>query len=272
MKFKSKAKLFLASYLAIGSAAFSDTITWNGAGDGFSLFATNNWDNPGGVITVPNFKNVPVAHDFIISSTDTVGGAGGVSGLLDLGGTGSLTVTDPNGGTAGGELRLGAGAILKNGTISVTGSSFGCIQGTLDNVDFWANWGLNLQGAMHLTNGSTLETTWFAGGNGVSTLNGGSVLTIREDQAGSFMNNTVNFLDFDSKIVYSNTGRTIADVTSEHLSRFTVNGAVAVLGTNINIFTEGGFTTVQAVPEPHAFALLGGLFALTSVMLRPRTR
>ena len=54
------------------------TITWTGSGNGVSLFEINNWDNPGGVITVLNFKGVPVAHDFVInSSTDTVGGGGG---------------------------------------------------------------------------------------------------------------------------------------------------------------------------------------------------
>ncbi len=245
------------------------TITWTGSGNGVSLFETNNWDNPGGVITVLNFKGVSVAHDFVInSSTDTVGGSGGVSGVLDLGGTGSLTVTDPNGGTVGGELRLGAGAILKNGTISVTGSNFGYIQGTLDNADFWSNWGLNLAGAMHLTNGSSLEAQWFANG-GTSDIGGASTLTIREDGAGSFNGTTLNFLDFDSKIVYSNAGRTIAEVVDEHLIKFTVNGEAAVLGTNINVFTDGGFTTVQAIPEPRSAGILAALVGF-SCLLRKR--
>jgi hypothetical protein len=275
MNMKKELPSILGACLALIGTATADTITWtgsSGSGNGVSLFETNNWDNPGDVITVSNFKDVPVAHDFIInSSTDTVGGGGGVGGVLDLGGTGSLTVTDPNGGTAGGELRLGAGAILKNGTISVTGSNFNFIQGTLDNADFTSNWGLSLAGAMHLTNGSSLEATWFAGGNGISTLNGGSTLTIREDGATTFNNNIVNFLDFDSTIVYSNLGRTITKVESEHLSKFTVNGEAAVLGININIFTNGdGFTTVQAVPEPQTAALISGMLALTAIMIRRR--
>jgi hypothetical protein len=72
-------------------------------------------------------------------------------------------------------------------------------------------------------------------------------------------------LDLDSKIVYSNLNRTIAEVESEHLSRFTVNGAPAVVGSNIKVFTEGGFTTVQPVPEPSTIALVGlalGAFCL----------
>jgi hypothetical protein len=254
-----KLKRVLTTLAVLGFAAASQaaTITWTGGGNGVSLYETNNWSGAE-VIGVSNFKGVPVAHDFIVNSTDTVGGGGGVSGTLDLGGTGTLTVTDPNGNTAGGELRLGAGAILKNGTISVSGSNFGYIQGTLDNADFWSNWGLNLAGAMHLKNGSTLVATWFAGGNGVSSLDGGSILTIREDGSGTFNNNTVDFLDLGSKIVYSNAGRTIAEVESQHLSRFTVNGAAAVVGDNISIYTDGvtGFTTVQAIPEPATIGLV----------------
>ena len=210
MKLNIKIPLIFSACLACTSVASEDTITWTGNGNAVSLYETNNWDNPGGVITVPNFKNVPVAHDFIInSSTDTVGGGGGVGGVLDLGGTGSLTVTDQNGGTAGGELRLGAGAILKNGTISVSGSNFNYIQGTLDNADFWSNWGLTLRGSLDILNGSSVEATWFANG-GTSDIGGASTLTIREDGDGSFNGTTLNFFDFDSTIVYSNTNRTIA--------------------------------------------------------------
>jgi hypothetical protein len=79
-------------------------------------------------------------------------------------------------------------------------------------------------------------------------------------------------LDLDSKIVYSNLNRTIAEVTSEHLSRFTVNGAAAVVGDNISIYTDGvtGFTTVQPVPEPSTIALVG--LALGAVLLCRRRK
>jgi hypothetical protein len=142
----------------------------------------------------------------------------------------------------------------------------------LDNADFVSNGGLSLAGSLHILNGSSVEATWFAYG-GISDMGGASTLTIREDGAGSFNGTTLNFLDFDSTIVYSDVNRTIAAVTSEHLSKFTVNGDAAVVGDNILIYTNGsGFTTVQAVPEPQTFALLGGLVALTSVVLRRRTR
>lgn len=263
----------LGTCLALIGTASAATITWTGTstgGNGVSLFETNNWDNPGGVIGVSNFKGVPVAHDFVVNDgAATVGGAGGVNGTFDLGGTGSITVNS-------GAFKLGAGAIIKDGTATfdnTTGSN-SQLQGTFDNVDAYSNWGTGLIGGLALTNGSTFDTIWFHSNSAVtSSLDGASTLTIRQDSATSYGSNIVDFLDFDSKIIYSDTNRTIADVTSEHLANFRVNGAAAVVGDNITIFTNGdGFTTVQAVPEPQAFALLGGLFALASVMLRRRTR
>ena len=232
--------------------ALADVITWTGAGNGVSLYETNNWAGAE-VIGVSNFKGVPVAHDFVVNDgAATVGGGGGVGGTLDLDGSGSLTVS-------AGSIKLAANAIFKDGTVSITGNAFDSMQGTLDNADLSMSWGLSLLGAMHLKNGSTLVATWFAGGNGVSSLDGGSMLTIREDGAGTFNNNTVNFLDLNSTIVYSNPARTIAEVTSEHLANFTVNGDAPIVGSNIRIFTNGsGFTSVQAIPEPGALSLLLG--------------
>lgn len=161
---------FAGACILVPGSGFADTITWTGAGDGVSLFATNN--------------------------------------------------------------------------------AFGDrIQGTLDNADLTMSWGINLAGPMHLTNDSTFEATWFYRGSAtISSLNGASTMIIREDGAGTYGSNTVDFLDFDPKIVYTNMGRKIEEVTNEHLSSFTVSGTPAVAGTNISIFTDGetGFTTVQA--------------------------
>jgi len=244
-----------ASILASSSLAGAATITWTGAGNGISLFETNNWDNPGGVISVSNFKDVPVPHDFVINDgAATVGGTGGVSGTLDLDGTGAITVS-------AGAFKLGAGAIIKDGsaTFANTNGSNSQLQGVFDNVDAYSNWGTGLIGGLALTNGSTFDTVWFFSGSAVtSSLDAGSILTIREDASGSYGSNIVDFLDTNSMIVYSNVNRTIAEVTSEHLANFTVNGAPAVVGSNINIYTNGsGLTTVQVIPEPSSLALLG---------------
>ena len=260
------AAAIIASFGTAGAA----TITWTDGNDTGFFFQDGNWDQNGIVVKQDPFPSL-VPHDLVITTNpngNTVGGAGGIQGTLDFQDVGSLTVSN------GIHVKFADTFTIKNGSVSfdnTTGTKVQ-LQGTFDNVDAYSNWGTGLIGGLDLINGSTFSTNWFAGGNQVSTLDGGSTLTIREDGSGTYNNNTVNFLDFDSTIVYSNTNRTVAEVTSQHLSRFTVDGDAAVVGTNINIFTKDGFTTVQAVPEPQTFALLGGLVALTSVMLRRRTR
>jgi hypothetical protein len=251
MEMKKNILALLIGALCATMGAHAATLTWTGAGNGVSLYETNNWDN-GHVIGVANFKDIPVPHDFIVDDgAATVGGAGGVGGTLDLAGTGSLTVSN-------GTFRMGAAAVIKDGSAWVNGSNFGYIQGTLDNADFYSTWGISLGGSMNLTNGSSFEATWFAGG-GICNIDGASTLTIREDGAGSFNGTTVNFQDFDSKIIYTNLNRTVSEVISEHLSKFTVNGATAVVGENINIFTDPGTgqTTVQALSAPLTFTWSG---------------
>jgi len=221
--------------------ASNDVVTWTGSSDAVSLFELGNWDDPGGVIGVSNFKGVPVPHDFVVNDSGaTVGGAGGVSGTLDLDGTGTLTVSS-------GSIKLAAGAIIEDGSVSIIGNATGSIQGTLNNADLWMSGGLSLLGSLDLLNGSSVEATWFAFG-GVCDFDGGSTLTIREDATGTYNGTTVNFLDTDSKIVYSNLSRTVAEVVDEHLSSFKVNGQSAVQGGNVIVYTDPdtGYTTVHA--------------------------
>ena len=81
------------------------------------------------------------------------------------------------------------------------------------------------------------------------TLNGG----------GNPLVGTVDFQSFDSILSFTN--ETVADVTAEHLGKFTVFGAAAVVGSNVTIFDDGGITRVQAlnpIPEPSAAILLAG--------------
>lgn len=236
----------MAAIIWATAGAPAATITWTGGGDGVSLFQEANWDAAGGTLSGDYIPKGPATtpHDLVINIASNVGGTNGWGGTLDLAGVGSLTVSTAT-------FRMSSTAVLKNGSASVTGSNFGYIRGTLDNANFSSNWGLNLSGPMHLINASTLEATWFAGGNGVSSLNGGSTLTIREDAAGTFNSNTIDFLDVNSTIVYSNTGRTVAEVVSEHLSSFRVNGAAAALNTNIYVDKPSatGYTTVRRNPQ-----------------------
>jgi hypothetical protein len=175
-----------------------------------------------------------------------VGGGGGWGGTLDLGGVGSLSVT---GSANYFRMNVVGNATLKNGTVTFANTTGNFdLQGTFDNMDGYTASGTDLAGPLHLVNGTVFDTRWFHYGSAItSTLDGASTLTIREDSAGTFGSGIIDFLDLDSKIVYSNAGRTVAEVTSQHVSNFRVNGAAAVVGGNLTIFTnDSGYTTVQA--------------------------
>ena len=82
-------------------------------------------------------------------------------------------------------------------------------------------------------------------------------------------NASFDLIGTSSMVHYTN--KTVAAFTTEHLSKFTVNSAAAVLGVNLQAVSDGGngsFITV--IPEPGTYALLGGLLALGYVMLRRR--
>jgi hypothetical protein len=215
-------------------------VTWTGGGDGRSLFQEANWDAAGGILTGDYIvKTTGVTpHDLVIDiakgATDGVGGAGGWDGTLDLGNVGSLTV---EGAADYFRMNTSGNATLKDGTAYFkAGNNNFDFEGTWDNMDVTIGTGINLAGSLALINGTTVDTAWFADNS--ASLNGGSILTIREDSATSFQNNTVDFLDLDSKIVYSNTGRTVAEVTTDHLSHFRADGAAAVLNSNIYVDKE----------------------------------
>jgi hypothetical protein len=251
-----KRTLAVLGAFGIAAASQAATVTWTDGNNTGWFFQNGNWDVNDIVVKQDPFPSL-VPHDLVIASNpnnNLVGGNGGIQGTLDFQNVGSLTVS------GGIPVKFAATLTIKNGSVSF-GNTTGAnsqLQGVFDNVDAYSNWGTGLIGGLNLINGSTFNTIWFAGGNEVSTLDGGSILTIREDGAGTYNNNTVDFLDLDSKIVYSNAGRTIAEVEAEHLSRFTVNGAAAVVGDNISIYTDGvtGFTTVQAIPEPGTLSMV----------------
>ena len=63
MNMKKGLPTILGACLALIGTATADTITWTGSGgggNGVSLFETNNWDNPDGVITVSTSKTSPL--------------------------------------------------------------------------------------------------------------------------------------------------------------------------------------------------------------------
>lgn len=265
MNIKKELPTILGACLALIGTATAATITWTGSGDGVSLFQEANWDAAGNTLTGDYIPKGPgtTPHDLVINIAGSVGGTNGWGGTLDLGNDGSLTVDG-----AANYFRMSTTSVLKNGTayFSAGNANFD-FRGTWDNMNVEIGNGIDVPtGTLALINGTTLDTQWLAYNN--VTLNDASSVGIRGN-GNVFQNGTIDFLDLDSTLVFTG-GKNVADVTSEHLSNFTVNGEAAVLGTNINIFTDGGFTTVQAVPEPQTAALISGLLALTAIMIRRR--
>lgn len=242
--------------LAISLTANAYTINWTGLGDGTSLFQRANWDADGVV------RDVACPHDIIIGAAGT--SVGPWSGTLDLGNTGTLTVTAAaNSFTSS----TGFSAITKNGTVTLARGD-GNIRygGVFDNADVTITAGVyNVQDGLRMINGSTLVADSMASAN--VSLNNGSTITLSGTT--NVMTNIVDLLDAASTIVFS--GLSIADVTNNYLGNITINGAAAVLGTNARIFTNNDGFTAIAVPEPATYALIFGCLALGFLMIRRRS-
>jgi hypothetical protein len=250
--------VFLCAAVFLGASASAATVTWTGSGDGYSLFQEANWDAAGGTLTGDYIPKGPATtpHDLVIDISGDVGGSGGVIDTLDLGGVGSLTVTN-----AADYFRMNTGGncTLKDGTAYFkAGDGDFDFEGTWDNMDVTIGTGIDVaDGVLALINGTTVDTEWCASNR--MTLAGGSVLSIR-GTGNVLANGRVNLLDMDSAVVFSG-GKTVAAVVADHLSgdladhgtdaagHILVNGYGAVQGVNVSVATNPatGFTTVQAV-------------------------
>ncbi len=143
------------------------------------------------------------------------------------------------------------------GTLDMTGGSitggpdFGGI-GVLELVDSLGN--LNISGGTISGFYFIAEVNANIGGDAQITLLGG----------GNPINETtVNLTSNDASIHF--TSETVGAFTAEHLSKFTVNGAPAVIGTNLSVVSDGASgSIVNAIPEPASIAILGlgGMFSL----------
>jgi hypothetical protein len=263
------------------------TLQWNGQADGLSLHKASNWQNAAQVLP-DNFKNVPAPHRFVIDRPDKVGGENGISGITDLGGSGSLSVT----GEAN-FFRLSASATLKNGSAYFkTGTHTFNFQGVWEAMEVTIGRGIDLTydtQTLHLKNGSTLDTQWLA--YGTTTLDGGSTLKVRGNDH-VFKNGHINLKDTQSKIIFTG-GKSVnqvikdhcsgnlSDTTSNLMGRILVNGQGAVPDTNIRIYTQDGLTYVQAlnkqdnyvsIPELNCLALTAGALGFSLALMRRRRR
>lgn len=262
-------------------------LQWTGQADGLSLHKSSNWQNAAQVLP-ENFKNVPAPHRFVIDRPDKVGGKNGISGITDLGGSGSLNVV--------GEatfFRLSASATLKNGSAYFkTGTHNFKFQGVWENMEVTIGRGIDLTydtQTLHLKNGSILDTQWLA--YGTTILDGGSTLKVRGND-GVFKDGYIHLKDTQSKIIFTG-GKSVEKVIQDHLSgtladtgtnkmgRILINGQGAVPGTNVRVYTQDGLTHVQAIPqkehyasipEPNSLAPTAGALALGLALMRRRPR
>ncbi|MBI9016337.1 MAG: PEP-CTERM sorting domain-containing protein [Phycisphaerae bacterium] len=228
---KKKMLCFCAAMLFIVATTVQASLTWNGAGDGMSLYQEANWvDSDTGVAPLAGAVdgNVEINNDVIINTGATAGGGNGAGPNLYLG-TGSLTMN-------GGYLRFSSYGLRKD-------VSFPAVD--------WAPATLN--------DGATINAMYIVGID--LTINNGSLIL---RGGGNPINVTeINLTSTDASIVL--TAETVAAFTTEHLSKITVNGAPAVIDQNLSVVSDGATgSIVTVIPEPATMALLslGGLAML----------
>ena len=106
---------------------------------------------------------------------------------------------------------------------------------------------------------SSLSTTFLARELD-AIIDGTSSLTLRG--AGNPVNGSTVDLSVGGIVNFAD--ETVEAFTTEHLSKFTVNGSAAVIGTNLSVVSDGGVGSVvtaitAVVPEPASVGILTGI-------------
>jgi len=182
--------------------------TWNGSVDN-DVFTEGNWSN--GTSDIGQIDpDTDLTEDIIVSS-GTPGGTGGFSGGINLGGN-DLTVS-------GGTLKADGSSGLRSDASSTILSTLTMNNNGSAEFQFLKNITVSMSGSSSLTlNG---------GGNPINT-------------------STIDFAaDFTGQLFLSN--ELVADVTAEHISKMTVGGSSAVVGTNVELTASGGTGTIVTV-------------------------
>lgn len=221
-------QLLSLGVLAAATLTSQAALVWTGATDN-SLFDETNWLDDGGLVPAANTIN---------PSTAVTAATGGLIQLTSGAGTPSAF--------GGGNFVIGTGNNIEVGGGKILGST-----GT-SGIQVAGAQGVNVTGA--LSGASTLNVQFTVDIDW--TLDEASTIQLRGGGNPINGDSTINFLDTASTLTFTN--ETVAQFTAEHLGKIFVNSAAAVIGTNINVVSDGGNgSIVTVIPEPSSAALLG---------------
>lgn len=278
MKNTSK-NILTASALIAGLAGFNSIaqaaiVTWDGGGPDTNWTTSANWDGNGsGTAGIPgsgdtvNIDGSTVTvttNGFVFNSNYTINLTGGAD-LNQSGGAvrfGNST------------MFVGAGSNLGGGFWDMDGATIHFQDGASANMTGWENKdGSSLNFILGSSGFTTLTPGAFYIGNGnvYSSTNGG--LPDAGIQNASYSVDMTNYTGGIQTITLVDYGSDSAGVdnTSFQTATLEVNNAggyTAALQWNDS--TEAIELNVTAIPEPGTYALIGGCFALSAVMLRRR--
>lgn len=239
-----KLTLYCVILSALASLSSQASLTWIGTNATF--FQESNWLTDAGVAPAANTVNPNTNIPASITAPD------------------SLIVFGPTGGNAtfvGGNIDLGLNDLIIDGLAlgtTVSGTN-GLRNLTADNTA--------ITSTATVTNGGSAN---FQFGRGIDfVLDGASTLTLRGGND-PLADSTVDFQDIGSQVVFLD--EDVAAFTAEHLGVFTVNGAAAVIGTNIAVTSDGagGSIVTVIIPEPSSIALMS-LIMLVLLFHRKKT-
>ena len=222
----------------------------------------------------------------IVADTDSDGALGDASGSIALNGAGDVTLAftgaDSTGTIGAGDARditvfgIGTASInVASLTSSITIDSGISGTGGIEKIGL---------GALSLTEANTYSGNTLVSAGTLNVTAGGSLTFYIDDGSNNFMNGGGSLnLDGGSFVFdISNATDGLSDqwtIISSSLLSSTTFGSFSVAGfteETAGVWSDGTYQFSEAtglltvVPEPSTFALLGGLFALSWVMLRRR--